>query len=129
MSTEPATIIKEVHVLPSGVEATEDNWDNLRSFVLSVQWRGPRTAKGRGGYGVNRGGSAWLSRAGKWGHPENFQQRQYRWETLEEALEQARAAVDSVQVMGRTYAQWEAEYAARAAARQIPSEPWHADYA
>ena len=103
-------LTKEVLVLPEGMEI--DHWD-LHHFALSVIWRGARTDTGRGGYGV-LSGSRQLSRAGNWGHPDPYQQHQYRWESLEEALEMARRHVGSHKVNGHTWAEWQAILGARA---------------
>lgn len=94
----------KIIVLPQGMELDDVN---RSSFALQVEWRGLRTETGRGGYAVSDGFKH-LSRAGKWGFPEPFQQHQYRWETLEEALEMARAHVDSFKSNGRTWAEWNA---------------------
>ena len=101
-------LVTEVLVLPTGMPL--DDADR-HSFGVSVNWRGPRSDTGRGGYAVTDRFQQ-LSRAGNWGHPQPFQQHQYRWETLEEALEAARAVVDSVSINGRTWAAWEVHYAA-----------------
>lgn len=98
-------LVAKVTVLPEGMELDSDE---LNSFALFVEWRGPRTDTGRGGYAVSDSFRQ-LSRAGNWGHPQAFQQHQYRWETLEEALEMARSHVDSRKVSGKTWAQWQAE--------------------
>ena len=93
-----------VLVLPDGM-ALDD--PELRHFSLRVEWRGARTDTGRGGYAVTDGFSD-LSRAGKWGRPQAFQQHQYRWDALDEALAMARAHVDQLKVNGRTWAEWRA---------------------
>lgn len=110
-SSSPAhgsTLVTRVMVLPTGTDPDQPDWDNLRNFALEVSWRGPRTSTGRGGYAVTlRGGHRELSRAGNWAWcVEPFRQRLYRWETLEEAVAAARAAVDDVKVNGRTWAEW-----------------------
>lgn len=99
-------VIMDVAVLPTG--ATLDDWEDVSSWALHVRWRGPRTESGRGGWAVT---SLFvehqLSRAGKWSrHVQPFQQRLYRWETFEEALAAARAAVDSYVTGGHTWAQF-----------------------
>lgn len=99
MSTE---YISEVTVLPEGMEQSDDE---MRHFAVKAVWRGARQENGSGGFGVTDG-FRWLSRAGNWGHPERFQYRQYRWETIEEALVAARAVVDHVRVNGKTWAEW-----------------------
>lgn len=99
--TDHLEIVLQTMVLPTGATVGDEE---MRHFGLIVEWRGVRTETGRGGYGVTHF-SRWLSRAGNWGHPDKFQQRQYRWETLEEALAMAHAHVDAVTVMGRTFAQ------------------------
>ncbi len=100
--TDHIEIVKQLLVLPVGLspEASE-----VRHFAVTVEWRGRRTEDGAGGYAVEHLGES-LSRAGKWAMPQRYQYRQYRWETLEEAVEAARAVVDSVTVSGMTYAQW-----------------------
>jgi hypothetical protein len=109
--TDHTEIVLQTMVLPTG--ATVDD-EEMRYFGVTVEWRGVRTETGRGGYGVSHF-SKWLSRAGNWGHPDKFQQRQYRWETLEEALAMAHAHVDAVTVNGRTFAQYQ-QFEAEAAA-------------
>lgn len=97
-------IVTKYTVLPTGMELDDVE---LHNFALSVEWKGPRTDTGRGGYAVTDRFEQ-LSRAGNWGRPQPFQQHQYRWDTLEEALAAARAQVDSVSVNGRTWAEWKA---------------------
>jgi len=101
-------LVTEVMVLPEGMEL--DN-DELHHFALRVEWRGVRGENGSGGYRVSDGFGD-LSRAGKWGHPQRFQQHQYRWDTLEEALEMARKHVEGLKVNGRTWAEWQLLFAA-----------------
>jgi len=103
-------IVKEVLVLPRGM--TMSDFGNDHHFALTVQWRGVQTENGRGGYGVTHQ-SRWLSRAGNWGHPQAFQQKQYRWATLEEALVMAHKYVDTLTLSGRTFSEWRAEFAAQ----------------
>lgn len=104
--------ISEVFVLPSGTSVDDPYWHVLRDHVLKVAWRGQRTDTGRGGYSVTgRDGDLHLSRAGKWAtNVEPFQQRQYRWATLDEALAAARTVVDDVQIGGWTWRRWAEEY-------------------
>jgi hypothetical protein len=99
-------LVTEVMVLPTGM-ALEDLEQG--PFALLVQWRGvPEDEdRARGGYRVTDGFRE-LSRAGKWDHPQRFQQWQYRWVTQAEALEAARAAVDHLKINGRTWAEWNA---------------------
>lgn len=98
-------LVTEVLVLPAGMELDDDERD---SFALTVRWRGPRSETGRGGYAVMHG-NRHLSTAGNWRYnPEPRLQRHYRWDTLEEALVVARAAVDTVTVARRTWAEWQA---------------------
>ena len=97
----------EVMVLPEGMEL---NNDEIRRFALRVEWRGVRGETGRGGYRVTDGFDE-LSRAGKWGSPERYQQHQYRWATLEEALEMARKHVEEVKVNGKTWTEWQQVFA------------------
>jgi len=98
----------EVMVLPEGMELDSDE---LRHFALRIQWRGVRGDTGRGGYRITDGFDD-LSRAGKWGSPQRFQQHQYRWDTLDEALEMARKHVELVQLRGKTWAEWQLFFAA-----------------
>jgi len=98
-------LVTEVMVLPDGM-ALDD--EDRHHFALAVRWRGPRTDTGRGGYAVVSSSGRHLSRAGKWRYdPEPRLQRHYRWATLEEALDVARAAVNTVTVNGFTWAQWQ----------------------
>lgn len=101
MSTE---FVSEITILPDGMEIGDDE---QHVFAIKVVWRGARASNGSGGYGVSNGPSKWLSRRGKWGWPERFQYKQYRWETIEEALAMARAAVNDIRVNRLTFAQWE----------------------
>lgn len=104
MSTE---YVSEITLLPDGMEVGDDE---QHAFAVKVVWRGARAENGSGGYGVSNGPSKWLSRAGKWGWPERFQYRQYRWETLEEALAMARTVVNDVTVNRFTWAQWQEKF-------------------
>lgn len=99
----------KVLVLPEGMELDDPE---LRHFALQVEWRGPRGETGRGGYAVTDMFKQ-LSRAGKWGNPQSYQQHQYRWETLEEALEMARAHVDSHRINGKSWQEWREFYGQR----------------
>lgn len=103
---DPNVHAVDVVVLPTG--ATLDDWDDVSSWALHVRWRGPRTDSGSGGYAVT---SLFvehqLSRAGNWNRcVQPFQQRLYRWETFDEALAAAHAAVDSCVTGGHTWAQF-----------------------
>jgi hypothetical protein len=101
---EHAHQVQEVYVLPTSA-VVDDDWDLITCyFAVSVQWRGPVASNGQGGWAVKHF-SAELSRRGKWGYPEKFQRRAYRWHTQEEATAAAEKAVDSVVVNGRTYAE------------------------
>lgn len=100
--TERVEIIKQILVLPIGMSLDDDE---ARHYGVVVEWRGPQTDDGAGGYAVTRFGES-LSRAGNWAWPERYQYRQYRWATLDEALSAARAAVDHVKVNGMTYAEF-----------------------
>jgi hypothetical protein len=102
-------IVGSVIVLPTGMSVDDVN---RSTFQLVVTWRGPRGDTGRGGYAIPQGGSdsRQLSRAGNYGRPQPFQQHQYRWDTLEEALTMARKHVDAVIVNGRTFTQWQEQH-------------------
>jgi len=110
--TDHTEIVIQTMVLPKGAAVDDD--EAMRYFGLTVEWRGARTETGRGGYGVKHS-SKWLSRAGNWGYPDKFQQRQYRWATLEEALAMAHAHVDAVTLNGLTFIQFQ-QFEAQAAA-------------
>ena len=98
-------IVQQLEVLPTGA-VVDEHWElGTYLFCLTVQWRGPRTETGRGGYAVKHH-SKELSRTGKWGYPEPFQQHQYRWTALDEAIAAAEKVVDTVTVNGRTFADW-----------------------
>jgi len=97
-------IVTKVAVLPEGMDPGSSE---LYHFALFVEWKGVRGEKGRGGYAVADGFEE-LSRAGNWGRPQAFQQHQYRWDTLEEALEMARKHVDTRKVHGKTWSEWKA---------------------
>lgn len=111
--TEHTELVTQTLVLPTGMPINDEE---MRHFALTIEWRGTRTETGRGGYGISLRGS-WLSRAGNWGYPDKFQQRQYRWETLEEALAMAHVHVDTATLNGRTYAQYQ-QLAAQAASTE-----------
>lgn len=97
-------LVSEVLVVPDDMSLDDDE---LRYFALTVRWRGPRSDTGRGGYAVMQG-NRHLSTAGNWRYePEPRLQRHYRWDTLEEALAVARAALPTVKVNGRTWMQWQ----------------------
>lgn len=98
-------LVTEVLVLPDGMDLDDDERD---TFALTVRWRGPRSATGRGGYAVMHG-NRHLSSAGNWRYnPEPRLQRHYRWDRLDEALAVARDAVSTVKVAGRTWREWQA---------------------
>lgn len=97
-------IVTKVMVLPEGL-ALDDY--NVRHFAINVEWKGARQSNSQGGYAVTDMFMQ-LSRAGNWGMPQKFQLHQYRWETFEEALEQARAHVEAHEVNGRTWTEWQA---------------------
>lgn len=101
-------LVSRVLVLPEGMELDDED---LRHFALQVEWRGNSTGSGRGGYAVTDMFHQ-LSRA-KWGNPQSYQQHQYRWDTLEEALEMARAHVDSHRINGKTWKEWQEFYEQR----------------
>lgn len=104
-------IAKSTYVFPTG--ATVDDYEQVRPWILTVEWRGPRGESGRGGYAVTNG-SEYLSRADKWAFmPEPFKQKQYRWETFDEALDHAEAVIDHHEVMGRTWAAWRTSLTSR----------------
>ena len=118
---ERAVFISEITVLPRGAELSDDDidWSNLRSFLVHVKWTGPKKDNGYGGYAVKTDGVLFLSRAGKWAvRPDRFRTRQYRFDTLNEALAAAERAVDGVTVNGRTWAQWQQLFAERANSQQ-----------
>lgn len=93
----------EILVLPTGMPIDDDE---IRTFGSVVSWRGPYV-NGRGGYAVISRGHH-LSRAGNWAYsPPAFKQHQYRWKTLEEALDMARKHTDARTVTGKTYAEWQ----------------------
>lgn len=93
----------EILVLPTGMPLDHNE---ISSFGFRVTWRGPYE-DGRGGYAVICSGRH-LSRAGNLAYdPAPFKQHQYRWETMEEALEMARKYVDSRTINGKTFAQWQ----------------------
>jgi len=98
-------LVTEVLVVPDEMDLDDDE---LHHFALRVRWRGARSESGRGGYAVIHG-NRHLSTAGNWRYePEPRLQRHYRWDTLEDALSVARAALPTVKVAGRTWAEWRA---------------------
>lgn len=100
---EPPTVhVTELMVLPAGVSLDDAE---AREFGLKVTWRGEFRGRSGGGWSVEHIGYS-LSRAGNWGYPSRFQRWQYRWETQQEAVVAASAAVDSVRINGRTRKQW-----------------------
>lgn len=104
--TDRVELIKQIMVLPTGMSLDDPE---LRHFAVTVEWRGNQTEDGAGGYAVTQLTES-LSRTGNWGWPERYQYRQYRWATLEEALDAARTAVDHVKVRGLTYAEWSEKF-------------------
>ena len=98
-------LVTEVLVAPDGMDLDHPE---LRSFSLTVRWRGVRGDTGRGGYAVIGRGDQHLSRGGNWRwEPEPRLQRHYRWATLDEALAAAREALPTVKVMGHTWEDWQ----------------------
>jgi hypothetical protein len=94
------------HVLPDGL--AEDNV-NAHIFAVRVQWRGVFHGKHGGGWAITNGVSE-MSRGGSWSYyVPRFRRWQHRWETFEDAQEIARAAVDSVRINGRTWAEFQAQ--------------------
>ena len=109
-AAEAQVFVTEVRIVPAGAELGDrDDAD----FGLKVSWRGQFAGRSGGGWSVDHRGYS-LSRAGNWAWPSRFQRWQYRWETREEAVAAALAAVDGVQVNGRTRAEWAAHWASRA---------------
>lgn len=100
----PTEVVTKIMVVPDGMSLDDPD---VTTFAVYVEWRGPRSENGSGGYAVTMGGFRQLSRAGNWGSPQPFQYRQYRWETVEEALEWARKVVNDRKVNGRTFAEWQ----------------------
>ena len=106
-AAEAQVFVTEVRIVPAGAELGDrDDAD----FGLKVSWRGQFAGRSGGGWSVDHRGVS-LSRAGNWAWPSRFQRWQYRWETREEAVAAALAAVDGVQVNGRTRAEWAAHWA------------------
>lgn len=96
-------IVTEVLVLPDGMDL--DDYER-RTFAITVRWRGPRTDTKRGGYAIMHLNEH-LSHRGKWRYePEPFLQRHFRWDDLESALVTARSVVNTISVMGRTWAEF-----------------------
>lgn len=86
------------------------NHEDARSFAIKVIWRGPYRGRSGGGWEVSHHGSS-LSRKGKWESAvPRFRRWQFRWESLADAQDVARKAVDSVRVNGKTWAQWQAHF-------------------
>jgi hypothetical protein len=103
----PTEIITGYSYYPTGM-ALDDV--DAYTFAIQVTYRGTYPHRRNGGppvswYSVeNRTRS--LSRAGNWAFQiQRFQYQQYRF-TLAEAREWAMKMVDSVEVMGLTWAQW-----------------------
>ncbi|WIB65926.1 hypothetical protein [Curtobacterium sp. MCBD17_040] len=114
-ATAQVEILASTLVFPTGADPESSDYSDLHHFALNVCFRGPRQENGQGGWAVMVGESHQLSRAGNWAWPQRFQQHQYRWDTREEALAMARKHVDQRKVNGRTWAEWERHFAARAA--------------
>jgi hypothetical protein len=96
--------IAEWQVFPTGCDPEDIN---ALSFIVSVKWRGTYQGKSGGGWSVTHN-SAELSRGGLWTYcVPRFRRWQHRWETFEEAQQQARAVVDNLSMNGRTWAQWQ----------------------
>lgn len=95
-------IVTEVTLLPAGCPPEHVE---ARLFAVRVKWRGVQNdKKSLGGYAVEHLTSH-LTRAGTWIHlPQPFQIHLCRFDTLDAALEAARAVVDDVRVNGRTWA-------------------------
>ena len=98
--------ITEMTLIPDGMD-----WDDVNRpfFGVRVVYRGVGP-QGKDLYAVFSGPGDFqvLSRAGNWAFtPERFRWRQYRWETLDEALLWARKSVNDVKVNGRTWAEWQ----------------------
>lgn len=96
--------VMSIMVLPEGMPLDHDE---AHAFAFYVEWKGPREDNGQGGYAVTRGGRNQMSRGGAWSYPQPFRWSQYRWETLEEALEMARKHIDSYKMNGYTWAEWQ----------------------
>lgn len=96
-------IISQTMILPTGMPLGHVEQS---SFALLVEYRGEYEGKAGGGWRVHDRFKD-LSRAGNWGHPQRFQQHQYRWETRDEALEMARNHVDTHKMARWTFAEFE----------------------
>ena len=88
---------------PDGMAA--DDYD-ARHFAVHVQWRG------KGEWAVTKGlgypAHSFLSRTGKWLFLPQPMHRRYCRFDFETACEMAEKYVDSVEVNGGTWAQWQA---------------------
>jgi hypothetical protein len=102
-------LVKEILIAPR-LLVEQENWGEMQNFALVITWRGVQEDEGdraRGGYGVQGGQFKWLSRTGKWAsYVEPYQQWQYRWATIEEAMKVALEHRDDIRVNGKTYSEW-----------------------
>lgn len=95
-------IVPEAIVLPTG--ADPDDYDSWRGFALRVQSqvsRGWVVTDGFPDTRLSRKGRKWSSSVAP--HMRRF----YYFPTFDEAVDAAKEAVDSYQVNGRTWAQWQ----------------------
>lgn len=99
----PQQRITQIVLIPDG--ASWDTWSD-GTFRVYVEWMGVGE-DGKDRWRVKHGASE-LSRAGNWAFlPRKFKLNQYRWETMDEALQWARKVTNDVVVNGRTWAQWQ----------------------
>lgn len=104
MTTE---LITQVTLYPDGMDP--DGVD-AGVFAVIVKYCGPYQAKKGGGYSVEHLGNSLARKSRKWEHVwrKDFRRWQYRWPDLDSALEAAREVVNTVQVNGRTWAEYQA---------------------
>lgn len=99
-----SSMVTQVTYWPDGCEPDAPDAD---MFAVTVEWRGA------GKYRVTNRGRT-LSRAGNWAWSvPPFRRHQYRFDSLEHAGQWAQRVVNDVEVMGRTWVEFQAWEPAR----------------
>lgn len=107
-SNGPSIVQMDTAVLPTGMDPVLHS-EEAPSFAVHVRWQG-----GLGWTVTGRHDNERLTvKSRRWTfYVDKRNRRHYYFETYEQALEAALAVVDDRKVNGRTWAQWQAHFAA-----------------
>lgn len=106
-SAHSVEFIGQYFVLPTGMELNDNR--EFHYYTLVVEYRGQNECKDGGGYRITSMGDE-ISTTGSLTQEDEYLYSDYRWETFEEALEFARSIVNTITVMGMTYAEWKVKH-------------------